>query len=293
MKGRCIEVSLNYISCYGKTKKHVKKSLPEGMIPPFSRETPLCTCRQGSLTVEAAVILPLLACFFSFFLFFFRIMQTQLVVQQVLENTAERLAIASCMEKEDNNTTFTYLAVAKSLVIKDLYDNENIKRYVTGEVLGISLLGSSVSEDVIFLKADYQMKFPVGLLGKHSFFMHQQAGFRKWTGWHSTEPEAEEDTWVYITDTGQAYHRTSSCTYLDLSITSVSVDKIAQLRNESGQKYRECERCAEKSTGTRLYVTNYGDRYHKDLNCSGIKRTVRKVRFAEAGGRSACTKCWE
>ena len=68
--------------------------------------------------------------------------------------------------------------------------------------------------------------------------------------------------------------------------------EIAALRNENGEAYRKCMQCryAENAFG-RLYITNQGDCYHKDLGCSGIKRTVRMIRLSEVGTRRPCSRC--
>ena len=302
MKGRCMVVSLIIKNRKVKIKNTVEKSLPESIMlsdqlvshkKRFWKGAPLCICRSGSMTVETAVILPMLASFFSLLLFFFRVMQVELVVQQALENTAECLSVAGCMEKENDSATIKYLAVAKSMMLMDLKEDKNIERYVVGDVYGISIMDSVFSGNEIFLKANYQLRFPVGLLGKYSFLVHQQTCYRKWTGWQSEEPTVDEETWVYITETGTVYHKTSSCTYLNLSITSVGVEEIAALRNEAGGKYRPSEKCGEGVKGVRVYITNYGDRYHTDLNCSGIKRTIYKVLLSEVEKRGACSKCWE
>ena len=83
-----------------------------------------------------------------------------------------------------------------------------------------------------------------------------------------------------------------SCTHLELSIRSVAEAEIAALRNENGEAYRKCMQCryAENAFG-RLYITNQGDCYHKDLGCSGIKRTVRMIRLSEVGTRRPCSQC--
>ena len=116
------------------------------------------------------------------------------------------------------------------------------------------------------------MKFPVSLLGKKSFWLSQQTIYRKWTGWKDELGIQDGDRWVYIAEQGTVYHKTSGCTYLNLSIQSVEDVQIAEYRNESGEKYHKCELCADKiNKFGRVYITNYGNKYHTDLNCSGIK----------------------
>ena len=59
----------------------------------FRKEAPRCFCCEGSFTLEAAVIVPLLACLFVSLLFFFRIMQIELEVQKALDDTGRKLAV--------------------------------------------------------------------------------------------------------------------------------------------------------------------------------------------------------
>ncbi len=82
--------------------------------------------------------------------------------------------------------------------------------------------------------------------------------------------------------------------YLNLSIQSVEDVQIAEYRNESGEKYHKCELCADKiNKFGRVYITNYGNKYHTDLNCSGIKRTIEMIRLSDVEGKGACSKCWK
>lgn len=280
-----------------KNRKEKKKSLPDD--PDFfitlqadtqRQEAPRHICR-GAFTLEAAVIMPLLATLFVFFLFYFRIMQIQLVVQDALDTTARDLAVYAGVVEEEKS--IDYFVKAKSLVILKLAEDEKIKRYVSGDVFGIGLSESEFLGDYVFLKANYQMKFPVNLLGKKVFYIHQQACYRKWTGWHQSENNGAEDCYVYITETGSVYHKTLSCKYLDLSIHGVLESEVPKIRNESGQKYQKCNICAEKNNiNTKLYITDYGTCYHYDLNCSGLKRTIYKVHLSEVEGKGKCSKCW-
>ena len=293
MKGRCIGVPL-MIARHKKSNNSIK-SLPESML--FKLETPQCICLKGSLTVEASVILPLLACFFSFLLFFFRILQVQLTVQEALEDTGRVLAVISeceLSESEERTKIPEYPALAKAFLTAKLAGEENIKRYVAGGALGVTLLTSEWDRDDLLLEVNYAMKFPVNLLGKRYFWMTQQACFRKWTGWHTISPADAEQMTIYVTKNGEAHHRRISCPYLSLSIRTVKISELERLRNNSGERYRLCESCGGGGEKTELaYITNYGTRYHMKLSCSGLKRTIYQITFSEIGGRHACPKCWK
>ena len=101
----------------------------------------------------------------------------------------------------------------------------------------------------------------------------------------------EDEETVYITETGMVYHRDYHCNYLELSIRMVPYSEVNGLRNESQGKYYACEGCVHGGAAVGVYVTDYGDRYHNSLSCSGLKRTVYAVSLSEAVGKGACSKC--
>ena len=106
--------------------------------------------------------------------------------------------------------------------------------------------------------------------------------------------DGEEGEKVYITPWGTVYHTTPECSLLDLSISLVSFESLNERRNESGGKYYPCESCcghADTGAVDGVYITDYGDRYHSDRDCPGLKRTVKEVDIKEVSGMSACQKC--
>lgn len=250
---------------------------------------PRCPRLRAVFTLEAAVILPLVACFFVSILFFFRVMQVQLEVQKALNDTGRTLAVTL---SGDNSNEVIGLGEAKALFLKEMSGRKVAERYISGGSLGISLLKSEFPQDEIYLRASYHVKLPIRIFWVWDFDMEQRADCRKWTGWNGAAGSGTGDTWVYVTETGTVYHTKSTCTHLELSIQSVGYDQLAVLRNEDGGKYRKCAQCgtSENAFG-RVYITNQGDCYHTDLGCSGIKRTVYMVRLSEVGSRGACSRC--
>ncbi|MGN0351626.1 MAG: pilus assembly protein [Roseburia sp.] len=257
-----------------------------------AKGTPRFTCK-ASFTVEAAFVIPLLTCFFALLLFFFHILEIQLQVQTGLDTVGRKLAVYTGVwqGEEGKAEEIVEIATAKLFLQKELSGSAELEEWIEGGITGISLIHSEVSQDELELVATYQVKFPLNLLDSFSVSAVQKTKVRKWTGWNTGE-EDETDCWVYITENGSVYHTTKSCSYLDLSIQTVPYSELEYRRSLSGAIYYPCPICAKKGKemGT-VYITDYGNRYHTDLNCSGLKRTIYMVRKSEVGDRRACSKC--
>ena len=226
-----------------KTTKHDQirkaKSLPGNMkrgtrnvkhLLFVNKEAPRCTRIPAMFTLEAAVIMPLLACFFVSILFFFRVMQVELQVQKALDDTGRKLAVYLC--EEENYATG--LAAAEVLFLKEMSGREEASNYISGGNAGISLLESKFEGNEISLCARYHIKLPIRIFWNWDLEMVQKADCRKWNGWNGNGNCEDGDQWVYITETGTVYHTTNTCTHLVLSIRSVAYDEVALLRSENG-----------------------------------------------------------
>ena len=258
----------------------------------LKREAPHYTCSKGSLTVEASVIVPLFACFFAFVLFFFRIMEVQLIVQNALEETGRGLAVMAVKELEEPDETMDYLVMAKGMLLLKLNDDVVIQQYVSGGALGVSLLTSDFDGNDILLRANYVMRFPMRLFGIQDFLVCQSARYRKWNGWCGTLGSENTTGLVYVTEYGEVYHLRRSCAYLDLSVQKVGYVEVGNLRNLNGEIYDACEKCGNQSNELgSVYITDYGECYHYALSCSGLKRTIFQKQLSEVGGLPACSKC--
>ena len=231
-------------------------------------------------------MIPLVAGFLAIILMFFRVLQVETQVYSALSYAGRKTAAMTVAGEYDS----AQLAMAEVYFRDALSEYSLPQKYVEGGAYGISLLASEFSGDYVCLKANYRIGFPVKFFAIDGIDIYQESKNRKWTG--SDGKVGEDDPWVYVTDEGSVYHLTTKCNYLDLSIQSVEYTQVADLRNQSEHKYYACELCAEDILPSdTLYITDYGETYHTDLNCSGLKRTIRQVRLSEVGGKSGCSKC--
>ncbi len=292
MKGRCKKMSL---------KQDVSKNLKCVRISPnqctrrkimfilqHRQETSFYICQRGSLTLEAAVIIPLTIGFFITILFFFRVLFIQAAVEQALVYTGRVVAVESALTDSEE---VLYVS-AEALFKQKLLQDENVNRYVVGNVLGISLLGSNMSQKEIQLTANYLVRFPISLFGKRGLWMTSKNSFVKWKG--DLYVGVDQGEWVYITETGSVYHKDTSCRSLDLHIRDGLRKNIDSYRGKNGQKYAPCGRCLEEGKNyIVVYFTDYGKLYHGDLSCSALKRTIIKVLLSEVGDKRACSFCYK
>lgn len=273
-------------------KKIYKKTLPmsakrsKNQYSVKHKEIPLCTCNKGSMTIEAAVVLPVFAAFIISLLFFFRVLQVETEVAKAL-SYAQRL---TAVESSLSDSEAVQLATAEVLFRKEIGKSEVVREYVAGKGQGITLLGSSAKGDYIKLCATYKIRLPLRFFLVSGFTQTQKSVGRKWTG--KAVGEDNSDPYVYYTETGKVYHLTKSCPYLDLSIQKVLLREVASLRNKSKRRYKACSKCAAAAGEVEyVYITDYGTLYHMDLGCSRLKRTIYTVHLSEVGGRPACSKC--
>ena len=148
----------------------------------------------------------------------------------------------------------------------------------------------SVRTGIGTLNAEYQVKIPVPVFGIRPVKCRETMKIKAWSGYEKEGLSDMGNDTVYVTENGLVYHKDYHCSYLDLSIRMTHMGTVSDLRNESGGRYYPCEHCMKGNAGT-IYITNFGDRYHSSLSCSGLKRTIYAIPVSEAAGKGACSKC--
>lgn len=240
--------------------------------------------KQASLTVEASFVLPIFLFAMMLISYIGQLIACQDEVQQVLTRIARE---ASAEYGTTKNSIFT----------NQLYYKAKFVSYMKGEGLLVSFSESTLLEknDEIDLVVTYTMKTPFSSIFHDSIRMRQRVHTRAFTGVEKRGYANEQaNKTVYITPTGRVYHEDLECTYLKLSISKIFFSDLERKRNESGGKYKECEKCGrgnDISATSPIWITNYGDRYHRTKSCSGLKRTIQKMDLSQVGNRTACSKC--
>lgn len=245
-----------------------------------------CVLQKGSFTVEAAFVLPLFLFAALAVLGLFPLLLLQTQVNNGLQYTARIMAVSYRDAMEEKSI----LSIAEGEVLFRHYMKEHgcDEDALARGMNSISLLRSEVSGDYVTLVADYDVQLPISFWSISSLPVEQCVRVKKWTGADSKTVDAE-DSYVYITPSGNAYHSTPECSYLRLSVQSASVSALNTLRNKDGSIYYPCS-CYNGES--RVYITDYGTEYHGNLSCSSLKRTIYKVTKEQIGSRHPCTKCF-
>ena len=261
-------------------------------------------CTAGSMTLEAAFVLP----FFLFavinILFAVNIIGTQSRINAALHQTGNKMAFAGYVYERTVGSVLPDSLV--DVAMTNMYAKGKVLEYVGKDYLnqscvvggagGISFAGSSVMEegDIIDLQVSYRVKPFSEIMGFNGFAMTQRYYGKAWTGYDVTQfvsDTNQTDPMVYITETGTVYHVDRNCTYLNPSVESVSAATVGEKRNQAGGKYYPCEICGTGTGEGQVYITRQGSSYHSRINCSGLKRTIYTVPLSQVGGRGRCSKC--
>ena len=275
------ESVLSPIRRYGKRRTSFFTSFPS-----FYRHA-------ASLTVEAALELPLFFVLIAIVLQYACVMRTAAQYSGSLTTTAQEMAIAAYKEQysDANNVLRAALsdAWATTQVIQTAPDKDAV-RYA-------SFLNSSyLKEDsMIKLVLSYQPKPKYTPLSLPITFFVQKAAVRGWIGRsgrsgrdRQRESENSESHTVYVTEHGSVFHTNPGCSHLKVTIIPVTKDQLKDARNTSGCKYKKCPYCGGQQSD-QYYVDPYGS--SSSVSCSALKRTVHERDRADCGHLHECKDC--
>ena len=236
----------------------------------------------GSLTVEAALITPLVLMCIMFLIYVIEIYGVQSDMHNALFMASEKISIDI---QNGTNYNITYV---EGCVNECLPDDVKNNKSILGGIDGISYNKSKINSNGEYeICAEYKYKIPGIFWNTNGINLCQKIQSRAFVG-----NVDEEDNNVYITPSGKVYHLFRDCTYLQIIVFEAKSQFISNYRNVSGGKYYKCSVCNnEHYDGEHVYITTYGTSYHVSKSCSTLRRDVEAVDISEVGGRTKCNKC--
>lgn len=254
----------------------------------------------GSMTLEATIVLPILLSFMLAILQFARITLVSSALLAGMQGTVKEMAVYAYVKEMGVTEDSGVAAELLSGGISAAYARSQIQKKsgFDSEFGSFSLMQSDlIHDDIIDLAVSYYPSKDTVLIPTPWVRAVLRARVRAWTGRSSSEnsgtdgdEDSESKDTVYVTETGTVYHKDPECTHIKLSIQNIPREEIESCRNSSGGKYHVCEKCGAGS-GSDVYITTYGAKYHGSLECSGLKRDVKEVSLDELDGWKACSKC--
>ncbi len=278
------------------SKKKIENSLQanHSMFPPAQNDTPLgrvspciSKTRKGSLTAEAAFVVPIFFLALILLISLMDMMRVQTRVTLSLNQSAKELGMYGYAAEEASGESPAgglKGGVCASYAASKLPEEPRTE---------VSLRGSSYREHIVELKAAGVYHCPVSFLGISRMKFKASARVHAWTGYQADEDEhaGKFEEMVYITDRRTVYHTYVDCSHLQLIIFCTDLRRVKDQRNENGGKYHACPFCTGDIGNAALYITPQGDRYHAAPSCSALKRTGKLVKKSEAKGLSLCSRC--
>lgn len=258
-----------------------------------------CFSLPGTLTVETAVVLPLFLFAMVSLLYINETLRYSNIVQEQLHESAKAMsAVAYGEDKLTKGAAGVGGGILSGVAISQTYVASRVSTSLVKagiEPKSISYLRSKYNDKgIIDLVAVEELNLPFDLFGIGSFRFVDRARIHAFTGYEPgiiSDGERDDEEIVYITASGEVYHRNRNCPHLNIKPSAILASEIEKKRNSSGGKYYPCEYCQAAKGGSTFYVTAYGDRYHTTVACQGLKRDVRAIPLSQVGGRRACKTC--
>lgn len=246
---------------------------------------------SASLTLEAALVLPLFLYAGAIFITLFQVLDVHRQVQAVAEHISENIGQTAYLSKYEGSDGFLSMATAygyAELTMRAKLENLPVRK--------ISLLRSRLLEDgeIIDLVVDYEISMPFSVLGRRSVKQTNRSFRRAWVGQDARSGDGTDEDGdnvvVYVGKNSTRYHVSPTCHYLYNDLTAVPAGDIENRRSQEGRRYLPCARCENPAAMT-VYIMPSGEHYHASTSCSAIRAYARAVLKSEAGHLGACSYC--
>lgn len=262
----------------------------------------------ASMTLEASIVLPMFIFFFLNIMSAIIMIQTQCELEAALHQTGNEIALRAFdisegeqLLGESDGLGFGLLekggmTVYAATKIKNDLGKKLSKNPVMDGAQSLNFLSSRIMQDgdIIDIVVRYKIHPVVSVMGFSGFDAESRYYGHSWTGYDVSgngDTDRQQEEMVYITEHGEVYHKDIDCKHLKPSVKSISFSGLEKERNADRKKYYPCEYCGEHLYAGNVFVTKYGEKYHGDIDCPGLKRKIYTIPISEVGGRSPCSAC--
>ncbi len=246
--------------------------------------------RRASFTVEAALVFPVF--FFSVFMMWqlFLLLLYQMQVGNSVREQVIKYSFLGYTEVQEDGGSPDVSWIYQPVLWNALPENDRVTQD--------SVLCFTKEDGWIEVRIGYKFLMESPLFPEIPIRIVQRFLFYPYIGENDPDKFAEEDTdtekdIVYVTEYGTVYHESKACGYLTVTVKAVEFSAVEEARNNSGRKYKECERCDHLELKQVVYISDGGTKYHRSAKCSSLKRTIREIGREETGTLPACHKCGE
>lgn len=278
-------------------RKIKSPSYPEDTRDIKERRAPYVTCLNGSLSLEASIVLPLFIGAVVMVIFFIQAIQMEMRIQKALYNQilkssgyAYFVNIANISDPAEQLIETEYV---RNKVINEVGKEYLDNSYIIGGSKGIYANIFAKAEDgILDISLIYKMNIPFNIFKLSSIPFVSRIKVHTWIGKTDTDKDIK-GKYVYVTPNGQVFHLYKDCSYIYSKIENSKVDEIDNIRNESGGKYYPCVVCTNQSTAQEyVFYTKYGIRYHSNSKCRNLYSNIYCIDYEIAKEKyRLCSKC--
>lgn len=249
---------------------------------------------RASLTVEASLVIPIFLFSMISLIRLIFLVVFAMRVEMYSDKTLEEYYFLKNATQEEANVPEeeTPEMVLRGLLLMHLGEESVWNQHLFFSLLGLDLSFEESSDPNLCIM---DIEYSPAILRLPGITLRKKISSRvvssKWEGRSYATPCEKLQEYYYITPGGMAYHLSSECPNLNLSVRQVSTYRIGEYRNASREKYRKCQECG--ACDSVCYITDYGEAYHSTPGCTMLRRNIVRVPYEECKGRNLCQKCEE
>ena len=243
---------------------------------------------KATMTLEAALVMP---CFLFAMLGLISIMDVMKIkgcMDVAVAEVGNNLAIETYGESINEFRTSFYIQRKINSFLKNNLSETDYQK-VSGDIR-ITELTVSEEKNIISFKVNYKIVPGFNVLELATVKMFTTYYGHDWLGFR-TEQEVEK--MVFLSDNAEVYHLNKGCKYLNTTIVEISYANLSKYRNNSGEKYRDCNFCNAKTITNVVYITPEGRNYHTIRKCIGLTRSIHTVPLSSVKEKRVCSGCGE